>query len=57
MSVYTVLKAAMNSFTRILVKKFPNLCINFVYPGLLKHTLTKTLTCYLLTKVLLVLWE
>ncbi|XVF80012.1 hypothetical protein PTKIN_Ptkin15bG0036300 [Pterospermum kingtungense] len=33
---YRVSKAAMNAYTRILVKKYPNFCINSVCPGFVK---------------------
>ncbi|KAF8412292.1 hypothetical protein HHK36_000253 [Tetracentron sinense] len=35
-SGYTVSKAAINAYTRILAKKFPNFCINCVCPGHVK---------------------
>ncbi|XP_022733902.1 (+)-neomenthol dehydrogenase-like [Durio zibethinus] len=36
MSTYTLSKAAMNAYTRILAKKYPNFCINCVCPGFVK---------------------
>ncbi|GKU96894.1 hypothetical protein SLEP1_g10075 [Rubroshorea leprosula] len=36
MSAYTLSKAAMNAYTRILAKKHPSFCINCVCPGYLK---------------------
>jgi len=41
LSAYIVSKAAMNSYTRILAKKYPNMCINCVCPGYVKTDLTK----------------
>ena len=32
-SAYTLSKAAMNAYTRILAKKYPSFCINCVCPG------------------------
>ncbi|KAK8630980.1 hypothetical protein V6N13_079748 [Hibiscus sabdariffa] len=40
LSAYTISKAAMNTYTRILAKKYPNFCINCVCPGLVKTDLT-----------------
>ncbi|KAL6126117.1 hypothetical protein ACLB2K_074168 [Fragaria x ananassa] len=36
MSGYTVSKAAMNAYTRILAKKYPGFCVNSVCPGYVK---------------------
>ncbi|KAK2978051.1 hypothetical protein RJ640_001013 [Escallonia rubra] len=36
LSAYTVSKAALNAYTRILAKKFPSFCINAVTPGYVK---------------------
>ncbi|KAJ7962343.1 (+)-neomenthol dehydrogenase [Quillaja saponaria] len=36
LSAYTVSKAAMNAYTRILAKKHPTFCINSVCPGFVK---------------------
>jgi (+)-neomenthol dehydrogenase len=41
MSAYIVSKAALNSYTRILAKKYPNMCINCVCPGYVKTDFTK----------------
>lgn len=41
MSAYIVSKAAMNSYTRILAKKYPNICINCVCPGFVKTDINK----------------
>lgn len=41
MSAYVVSKAAMNSYTRILAKKYPNMCINCVCPGFVKTDINK----------------
>lgn len=35
-SAYTVAKALVNSYTMILAKKYPSLCINCVNPGFVK---------------------
>ena len=32
-SAYTVSKAALNAYTRILAKKYPSFCVNAVCPG------------------------
>ncbi|CAN6568054.1 unnamed protein product [Malus baccata var. baccata] len=37
---YTVSKAALNAYTRILAKKYPNFCINCVSPGFVKTDIT-----------------
>ena len=39
MSAYILSKAAMNAYTRILSKKYPNFCINSVCPGFVKTDL------------------
>ncbi|GLT50277.1 hypothetical protein SLA2020_237730 [Shorea laevis] len=36
MSAYTLSKAAMNAYARILAKKYPDFCINCVCPGFVK---------------------
>ncbi|KAK4848685.1 hypothetical protein QYF36_016099 [Acer negundo] len=36
LSAYSVTKVAMNAYTRILAKKYPNFCINCVCPGYVK---------------------
>ncbi|GKV13099.1 hypothetical protein SLEP1_g24166 [Rubroshorea leprosula] len=36
MSAYTLSKAAMNAYTRILAKKHPSFCIHCVCPGFVK---------------------
>ncbi|KAE8662490.1 (+)-neomenthol dehydrogenase [Hibiscus syriacus] len=36
LSAYTISKAAMSTYTRILAKKYPNFCINCVCPGFVK---------------------
>ena len=33
---YSISKASLNAYTRILAKKFPNMCINCVHPGYVK---------------------
>ncbi|KAK8502934.1 hypothetical protein V6N13_100235 [Hibiscus sabdariffa] len=43
LSAYTISKAAMNTYTRILAKKYPNFCINCVCPGFVKTDLTNNL--------------
>ncbi|KAK8630979.1 hypothetical protein V6N13_079747 [Hibiscus sabdariffa] len=43
LSAYTISKAAMNTYTRILAKKYPNFCINSVCPGFIKTDLTNSL--------------
>lgn len=35
-SAYTVSKAALNAYTRIMARKYPSLCINCVCPGYVK---------------------
>ena len=42
LSGYTVSKAALNAYTRILARKYPTLCINCVCPGFVKTDLTTT---------------
>lgn len=39
-SAYKVSKAAMNAYTRILAKKYPNICVNSVCPGYVKTDIT-----------------
>ncbi|KAG6725328.1 hypothetical protein I3842_02G027900 [Carya illinoinensis] len=39
-SAYVVSKAALNSYTRLLAKRFPNFCINSVCPGFVKTDIT-----------------
>ncbi|KAL9315044.1 hypothetical protein ACSQ67_016045 [Phaseolus vulgaris] len=41
LSAYMVSKAAMNSYTRILAKKYPNFCINCVCPGFVKTDINR----------------
>ncbi|KAK7340217.1 hypothetical protein VNO77_20915 [Canavalia gladiata] len=41
LSAYRVSKAAMNSYTRILAKKHPNMCINCVCPGFVKTDINR----------------
>lgn len=41
MSAYIISKAAMNSYTRILAKKYPNMSINCVCPGFVKTDINK----------------
>ncbi|KAK2650364.1 hypothetical protein Ddye_017853 [Dipteronia dyeriana] len=36
LSAYSVTKVAMNAYTRILAKKYPNFCVNCVCPGYVK---------------------
>ncbi|KAJ8900379.1 hypothetical protein K2173_025019 [Erythroxylum novogranatense] len=36
LSAYVVSKAAMNAYTRIVAKKYPNFCVNSVCPGFVK---------------------
>ena len=33
---YSISKATLNAYTRILAIKFPNMCINCVHPGYVK---------------------
>ncbi|XP_020218534.2 uncharacterized protein LOC109801817 [Cajanus cajan] len=40
-SAYVVSKAAMNSYTRIIAKKQPNMCINSVCPGFVKTDINR----------------
>jgi (+)-neomenthol dehydrogenase len=39
-AAYTVAKASMNAYTRILAKKYPTFCINCVCPGYVKTDIT-----------------
>ncbi|XVE73898.1 hypothetical protein DITRI_Ditri11bG0155700 [Diplodiscus trichospermus] len=39
-TAYSVSKAAMNAYTRILAKKYPSFCINCVAPGFVKTDIT-----------------
>ncbi|PON52904.1 Glucose/ribitol dehydrogenase [Parasponia andersonii] len=39
-SAYKISKAAMNAYTRILAKKYPNICTNSVHPGFVKTDIT-----------------
>ncbi|WVZ05524.1 hypothetical protein V8G54_018870 [Vigna mungo] len=41
LSAYMVSKAAVNSYTRILARKFPNFCINCVCPGFVKTDINR----------------
>ncbi|KAK7274530.1 hypothetical protein RIF29_15623 [Crotalaria pallida] len=36
MSAYTISKAALNAYTRVLAKKYPSFCINAICPGYVK---------------------
>jgi len=36
MSAYSVSKAALNAYTRVVAKKYPSFCINAVCPGYVK---------------------
>ena len=38
--VYTISKAAVNAYTRIMAKSHPTLLINYVCPGLIKSDMT-----------------
>ncbi|KAK9202381.1 hypothetical protein WN944_017591 [Citrus x changshan-huyou] len=40
LAAYILSKAAMNAYTRILAKKYPNFCINCVCPGYVKTEMT-----------------
>ncbi|XP_039048380.1 (+)-neomenthol dehydrogenase-like [Hibiscus syriacus] len=40
LTAYSVSKAAMNAYTRILAKKYPGFCINCVAPGFVKTDIT-----------------
>ncbi|XP_050386410.1 short-chain dehydrogenase/reductase 2b-like [Argentina anserina] len=39
-SAYTLSKAALTAYTRIMAKKYPNVCINCVHPGFVNTDLT-----------------
>ncbi|XWS32218.1 hypothetical protein CRYUN_Cryun23aG0141400 [Craigia yunnanensis] len=39
-TAYSVSKAAMNAYTRILAKKYPSFCVNCVAPGFVKTDIT-----------------
>ena len=39
-TAYSVSKAAMNAYTRILAKKYPSFCVNCVAPGFTKTDIT-----------------
>ncbi|PON52906.1 Short-chain dehydrogenase/reductase [Parasponia andersonii] len=39
-SAYKLSKAALNAYTRILAKKYPNICVNSVCPGYVKTDIT-----------------
>ncbi|XP_054784010.1 (+)-neomenthol dehydrogenase-like [Prosopis cineraria] len=41
LSAYVVSKAAMNSYTRILARRYPSLCINCVCPGFVKTDMNR----------------
>ncbi|XP_027348876.1 (+)-neomenthol dehydrogenase-like isoform X2 [Abrus precatorius] len=41
LSAYRVSKAALNSYTRILAKKHPNMCINCMCPGFVKTDINR----------------
>lgn len=36
MSAYKISKAAVNAYTRLLAKRYPNMCINCICPGFVK---------------------
>jgi (+)-neomenthol dehydrogenase len=40
-SVYSVSKVALNAYTRVLAKKYPNIAINAVSPGFVKTDLNR----------------
>ncbi|CAK8560870.1 unnamed protein product [Lathyrus sativus] len=40
LAAYTVAKASMNGYTRIIAKKYPSFCINCVCPGYVKTDIT-----------------
>jgi len=40
LAAYTVAKASMNAYTRIIAKKYPSFCINCVCPGYVKTDIT-----------------
>jgi (+)-neomenthol dehydrogenase len=40
LAAYTVAKASMNAYTRIIAKKYPTFCINCVCPGYVKTDIT-----------------
>ncbi|GMJ01518.1 short-chain dehydrogenase/reductase 1 [Hibiscus trionum] len=44
-TVYSVSKAAMNAYTRILANKYPGFCINCVCPGFVKTDITGDTGC------------
>lgn len=41
LSAYTVSKAAMNAYTRIIAKKYPSFCVNCVCPGYVKTDINR----------------
>ena len=43
---YMVSKAALNSYTRFLAKKHPNMCINSVCPGFVKTDINRNTGIY-----------
>ncbi|XVF80026.1 hypothetical protein PTKIN_Ptkin15bG0037300 [Pterospermum kingtungense] len=43
LSAYTLSKAAVNAYTRVLAKKYPNFCINCVCPGFVKTDINHNL--------------
>ena len=43
MSAYTISKAALNAYTRVLAKKYPSFCINAVCPGYVKTDINHNL--------------
>ncbi|ONI22977.1 hypothetical protein PRUPE_2G161800 [Prunus persica] len=40
LSAYILSKAALNAYTRIVAKKYPNLCVNCICPGFVKTDMT-----------------
>lgn len=42
-SAYRVSKAAVNAYTRVLAKKFPNIIVNCVHPGYVNTEMTSNL--------------
>ncbi|KAF6149007.1 hypothetical protein GIB67_009626 [Kingdonia uniflora] len=43
LSGYTISKAALNAYTRILAKKFPTFCVNSVTPGFVKTDMSASI--------------
>ncbi|BFG21910.1 hypothetical protein CerSpe_081840 [Prunus speciosa] len=40
LSAYILSKAALNAYTRIVAKKYPNFCVNCICPGFIKTDMT-----------------